>query len=179
MTQTLRKTSVADLILWHDVSSLGPGVADNVATLIRRYMDQAGIGQLPPITLSGSGWDAPWEALATVSGCSGCSGPSDAELMEGGQMYQCLTIRLPEGTTQANLPHTDTIEGVIAHEIAHLRWPSLKHGVEFYARVIALLKGATFPSKGGWGQSTKQAVKQARLEAQQWLSSVLRIKPEL
>ena len=171
MTQKLRTTSTAGLILWHYVPRLGPMVAERISTLIKHYADRAALKELPPITLSGPGWDSPWQSLVTVQGCSGNSGPSDEELRMGGRMYQCLEITLPAETPHPiNLdrPDPSTIEGVIAHEISHLRWPSLRHGPEFHARVIGLLKGAVFPVRGGWKQSTKQIMEQARQEANDW-----------
>ena len=124
IVHNLRTTSVAGLTLWHNVSNLGPGVGENVVALIKDYADRAGIEKLPPITLSGPGWDDSWQTLVTVDGCKGNSGPSDEELSFGEEMYTCLLIELPienPHPIQRNDPHPTTIEGTIAHEITHLR----------------------------------------------------------
>lgn len=174
--QNLRTTSSAGLTLWHNVPHLGPGVGENVAALIKQYAGRAGLKNLPPITLSGPGWDSPWQNLINVDGCKGNSGPSNYELSAGGEMYWCLEIELPVETLdpiQRNDPHPHTIEGTIAHEITHLRWCSLRHGPEFYSRVIGLLRGAVFPLRGGWKQSTKQIMEQARRESRNWYEKFL------
>jgi len=180
IVHNLRTTSVAGLTLWHIVSNLGPGVGENVATLVKQYAGRAGLNDLSlidhSINLSGPGWDAPWQTLVTVDGCKGQSGPSNEELSGGGEMYWCLLIELPVETLdpiQQNDPHPHTIEGTIAHEITHLRWPSLQHGPEFNARVIALLKGADFPVRGGWKRFTKQIMEQARREVRNWYAKFI------
>jgi len=176
MVQTLRTTSVAGLTLWYNVPNLGPRVVESIAAQIKGYAGRVSLKELPPITLSGPGWDTPWQSLVTVEGCRGNSGPSDEELRSGGMMYQCLEIILPEKTSQSielDRPDPSTIEGVIAHEICHLRWPSLRHGPEFYSRVIGLLRGAVFPLRGGWKRSTKQIMKQARREARNWYAKFI------
>ncbi len=177
---TLKTTSVAGLTLWHDVPQLGTGVAENVVGLIKHYADGAALEEIPPISLSGSRWDAPWQTLVTVDGCIGNSGPSDVELLAGSEMYTCLEIRLPEKTPhpiELERPDPRTIEGVIAHEITHLRWPSLRHGPEFDSRVIGLLRGAVFPLRGGWKRSTKQIMEQARREVRNWYAKFIPGKP--
>ena len=179
---TLKTTSVAGLALSHYVPRLGPMVAENVSTLIKHYANRAVLKELPPITLSGPGWDAPWQSLVTVDGCRGNSGPSDEELRMGGMMYQCLEIILPDKTPQpieSDRPDPSTIEGVIAHEICHLRWPSLRHGPEFHSRVIALLKGAVFPVRGRWRRSTEQIMQLSRREANCWYDQFLTSKREV
>ena len=103
---TLKTTSVSGLTLWHDAPQLGTGVAENVASLIRHYADRAALEEIPPITLYGLGWDAAWETLASVEGCAGNSGPSDAKLLTGSEMYTCLVIELPEKT-----PHPIELDG--------------------------------------------------------------------
>jgi len=178
--QNLRTTPIAGLTLWHNVPHLGPRVGENVAALIKQYAGRAGLKTLPPINLSGPGWDAPWQTLVTVDGCKGLSGPSNEELSAGGEMYWCLLIELPVETLdpiQRNDPHPHTIEGTIAHEITHLRWSSLRHGPEFNARVIALLKGAVFPVRGGWKRITKQIMEEARQEVRNWFANFAKSLP--
>ncbi len=182
MVQTLRTTSVAGLTLWHNVPNLGPRVVENIAALIKGYASRVSLKELPPITLSGPGWDTPWQSLVTVEGCRGNSGPGDEELRMGGMMYHCLDIILPDETPkpiELNRPDPSTIEGVIAHEICHLRWPSLRHGPEFHSRVIALLKGAVFPVRGRWRRSTEQIMQLSRREANCWYDQFLTSKREV
>ena len=172
----LTTTAAGDLTLWHTVPVLGAGVADNIGSLIKWYAQRAGLRDLPPTTLQGPGWDKPWEELVRVEGCGGNSGPSDEEVASEGVSYSCLVIWLPSSQPDA-LPYPEprTIEGVIAHEVCHLRWTSLPHFTqEFTARVLALLRGATFPSRGGWSQRTKQIMQETRSEAMAWYVSTFR-----
>ena len=63
-------------------------------------------------------------------------------------MYECLSLQLPDISSRSRRCQTTTLEGTIAHEITHLRWQNLRHGPEFDARVLALLRGAQFPKRG-------------------------------
>jgi len=153
----------------HVVPRLGNGVAEQIVTFIRLYANRASLRGIPPVTLQGTRWDESWDDLAKIEGCTGNSGPSRAELLEGVLPYRCLQISLHTNTaTIRGYPHPTTIEGTIAHEICHLRWPSLEHGPEFFARVLALLRGAVFPSHGVWRQVTKQIMAQTRTDAISW-----------
>ncbi len=169
MNSGLLVTPYEGLALHHTVPGLGKGVAQQIVALIRLYADRASLHDIPPITLQGTGWDQSWEQMAQIEGCTGNSGRSNPELMEGVPPYRCLEISLPATTAMLQRwPNPETIEGTIAHEICHLRWPSLDHGPEFFARVLALLRGARFPSRGGWSQTTNQIVAQTREEAASW-----------
>ena len=157
----------------HDVETLGRGVADAVAGLIATYADRVALAQVPPITLQGPGWDAPWEKLREVDGCSGNSGPSDEEIRVGVEWYTCLVVALPQPNRRP--PSLEeicprTVEGVIAHEVTHLRWRTLRHGPEFYARSLGLLRGATFPSRGGWSKSTHDTMNATREQVRGWFT---------
>jgi hypothetical protein len=163
----MTKTTINGMTIWHDVPVLGIGVGESVAVLISIYAQRASLQTIPPPSLSGEGWEAPWERLHSMNGCMGNSGPSKEELANGVVPYTCLNITAPSGFSDLH-PHPRTIENTIAHEVAHLRWPTLEHGAEFYARVWALLRGAQFPPKGGWSRHTMEITKQARQEMRLW-----------
>lgn len=131
----LQKTDMNGLTLWHDAKVLGRGIAEQVTTLINLHAQRAQLLQIPPVTLCGEGWDAPWEKVHLLDGCTGNSGPSK-DARRAGENYTCLSITAPSGKSPWG-PHPSTIENVIAHEIAHLRWPTLDHGPEFF-RVFGL-----------------------------------------
>ncbi len=169
MNSGLLVTPYEGLALHHTVPGLGNGVAQRIVALIRFHADRASLHDVPPITLGGTGWDQSWEQMAQIEGCTGKSGPSKAELMEGVLPYRSLEISLPASTAMLQrCPHPTTIEGTIAHEICHLRWPSLEHGPEFFARVLTLLRGARFPSRGGWSKTTSVIMAETRQEARRW-----------
>jgi len=168
----VKSTVAGGFTLWHDVESVGAGVASNVARLVALYAERAALRDVPPITLSGPGWDAPWETVSGLEGCSGNSGPSDEELRQGVEPYTCLVVALPTADRRPLLGGPlewlcrDTVDGVIAHEVTHLRWPRLRHGPEFYARTLALLRGATWPERGGWKRTTQDLMQQTRTEVE-------------
>jgi hypothetical protein len=100
------------------------------------------------------------------------AGPSKEEERRG-RTYKCLFLGLPDrdwrraGREEA---HPRTLEGTIAHEIAHLRWWTLDHGTEFDARVLALLHGAQFPPRGGWSSKPLRIMREKRNETKAWLA---------
>ncbi len=158
---TLQSTVINGLTIYHTVPTLGPDVARQVAAAIRLYQDRAGLPELPPISLMGDKWDLPWTVLATYQSCRGNSGSWD-------NRERCLSVEVEKGNEPPD-PGTEvdpcrrTIDRVIAHEIVHLRWPRLRHGLKFFTRLLALLRGATFPTSGsGWSKQTRQMVIQAQ-----------------
>jgi len=164
----MNQTEIDGLILYHDVPVLGSAVAENVVLMIRHYADLASLDHLPPIQLSGINFAKPWSEIVKVEGCKGIAGPSKEERRYG-VMYECLFLQLPDVSSRSRRCHTTTLEGTIAHEITHLRWQNLDHGIEFYARVLALLRGAQFPKRGGWNLVTRKKVAQGREEVNAWL----------
>ena len=100
-------------------------------------------------------------------------GPSDEEIRVGVEWYTCLVVALPQPNRRP--PSLEeicprTVEGVIAHEVTHLRWRTLRHGPEFYARSLGLLRGATFPSRGGWSKSTHDTMNATREKVRGWFT---------
>lgn len=133
----------------------------SLVDLIGQYQRLAGVPDpFPPITLWGPGWDKRWESICRIEGVAGNAGPD----WNSPDQYQCFVLCLPKnprGPEPGDNP--GTLEGTIAHEMAHLRWWDLREGPEFEARVGALLRGAQFPPPGGrWSQRTILLVKQER-----------------
>lgn len=162
------KTIQADgLLVHHDVDALGPGVLETAIEMIRLYAGRAGLDEqdIPPITFSLDGWDAPW---SEVSGWSwdGAAGPGFGTAKS---QYRCLVfilLRCP----MTGLSTPRTARGVIAREICHLRWWGLRSGREFDARVTALLRGAQFPPRGrAWTPATHRLVGAGREEWDAWV----------
>ena len=172
----MHETQVDGLTFYHDVPALGPWVAKNIAAMILRYADLASLGHLPPITLSGIHFAKAWCEIVGIEGCMGNSGPSEEERKRGGLVYECLFLQLPSVSSPRAECHPTTLEGVIAHEITHLRWKNLRHGTEFDARVLALLHGAKFPKRGGWNLATRHKVAQGREEADAWLGQIIYLR---
>jgi hypothetical protein len=67
--------------------------ATNVAAIVRRYAERAGVTEIPPVSLSGGDWwRRPWEEIAMWQRFSGEAGASpDAEAL--GVRYRCLVLR--------------------------------------------------------------------------------------
>jgi hypothetical protein len=170
----LQKTVIEGLTLYHEVPNLGSGVAENITAMIKHYGSLASRDQLPPVSLLGAAFAEPWDTLIEIEGCSGNSGPSDEELRNGSEWYECLALAVPASTSPRFEFHPTTLEGVIAHEIAHLRWRQLRHGPEFNARVLGLLRGANFSPRGRWSRSTEKTMAQTRREIREILSSLLK-----
>jgi hypothetical protein len=170
----MNKTKIKSLTLYHEVDCLGSGVAKAVVTIINRYAALASLDNLPPISLSGSAFGRPWDEIKAIEGCSGNSGSGDEE-ERFGISYQCLSLSVPSSPQPRVEAHPTTLEGVIAHEIVHLRWwkPRLRHGPEFNARVLALLRGAQFPRQGRWTRLTKQTVAHTRKESREFMAALL------
>src|SRR5262245_33313767 len=143
--------------VWFD----GPAcetTARNVAGIVKRYAERAGVIEIPLVTLSGgslsggSWWSRPWDEIAQWQAFYGEAGPS-RKAEQHGVYYRCLDL-MPNESPHPSLldpkrlkDHPKDIVGVIVYEIAHLRWWNLPHGLEFSARVRALLRGAQFPSR--------------------------------
>lgn len=169
------KTETKDSILYHDVTVLGAGVAENITVTIKRYADLVSLEQLPLITLSGARFAERWDDIKNVSGCRGNAGPSNEELRHGLD-YRCLFLEISSSPPPySSRVHPTNLEGTIAHEIVHLRWFSLTHGPEFDARVLAILRGASFSNhRGRWNKTTEKIIAQARKETHEWLQQELR-----
>jgi hypothetical protein len=168
------KTHVHGLTLFHpEVVQLGEGVAENVARLIQLYAQRISLASLPPITLDGPGWDQPFDIVGTLDPCSGDAGSSYAASRKGIN-YQSLLFMLPNELVKPNPDpdHSRKLEGIIAHEIVHLRWWNLQHGAEFTARVLALLKGCNFPAHSGWNKKTRAIMDECRQEHEEWCTRI-------
>jgi hypothetical protein len=173
---TIPQTVVDGLRLFHpETTRLGPGVGEAVVQLITRYAQRASVQDIPAVTLNGIAWAESWETVAPMR-CGGKAGPSDEEARYGAD-YRCLALELSDRSLPNTSPHTyppphqEDVEGTIAHEIAHLRWWTLRHGDEFWARVRALLRGATFPSHSGWSAATKRVMATTRQEMREWFEN--------
>jgi hypothetical protein len=175
------KTRAKGLILFHpEVHQLGPSVADNVANLIQLYTQRTSLASVPPITLDGPGWGQSFEIVGALEPCHGNAG-SSYEASRKGSTFKSLLIGLPfESAKRDHDPdHSKTLEGIIAHEITHLRWWNLEHGKEFTARVRALLKGCNFPPHSGWNNKTRAVMAECRQEAKEHMERVVeRIRAE-
>jgi hypothetical protein len=163
-------TWVNGLCLFHHVERLGLGVPEEIAALILRYASQVSIAadQLPPVTLEGQRWDEPWETIHALTPCRGEAGPSTH--------LTALTLSLPKDTRSPVARddwHPMTVEGLVAHELVHLRWGRLGHGPEFTARVLALLSGAQFPLRGPWPAKTCTLLSEARHASTSRLKALL------
>ncbi len=161
----LNKTVWEGLVLYHDVERLGEGVAEDVANLIRLYADRAGVRDLPPITLNGRTWQKPWAEVSGFIPVTGNAGSSREEEAHG-DVYKCLELCIADSVSPQWTPahaYPENVEGVIAHEMTHLRWWKLRHGAEFDARTLALLHGAKFPAIGGWPKATHEIMRTARM----------------
>src|SRR4030095_7538228 len=139
----MNKTEIEGLTVYHEVSRLGPGVADNVIAMIKRNAALVSLAHIPPITLSGGAFAKPWDELIKIEGCLGNSGPSDEELRTG-STYECLFLKVPSSASPRPSFHPTKLDVVSAHEMVHLCWPTLRHSPEFDARTVALLRGAKF-----------------------------------
>ena len=162
----LSKTVCEGLELRHEVARLGEGVAENVANLIHLYAHHASVGDVPPITLHGLAWQKPWAKIGAFVPMSGNAGSSFEEVARGA-VCKCLALEIPDRVSPGWTPshaHPQNVEGVIAHQMTHLRWPRLRHGSEFDARTLALLRGAKFLARGRWSQATQEIVRKARIE---------------
>lgn len=172
----MKRTQIDGLVLLHAVP-LGEGVASNIARLVRRYAELAGLTDIPSITLDGELWAEPWDTVALCPTVHGNSGPS-AEEARLGRDYRCFFLSpTPQHPADDDPKHPEGIEGTIAHEITHLRWWNLQHGPEFYARVRGLLRGATFPPAGGWPRATHDVMRETRAETAAWLARLLARRP--
>jgi hypothetical protein len=166
----MKTTQVGGLLVYHAVDALGPGVAEAATQLIRLYAGRAGLGaqSLPPITLSSDGWDAPWDEVSDRA-WSGNAGPA----WTAKDQYRCLSFTLEARDPRRSRDTEDTPEKVIAHEIVHLRWWTLRHGREFEARVTALLHGAQFPPRGAWTRAAQRLVAAGREEYDEWMRNLV------
>src|SRR5262245_16507579 len=175
MLEKIPHTLADGLTIYHpDVERLGPNVGETVIELIRVYARRASLTDIPPVTLSGKAWGAPWESIA-ASRCGGDAGASYEESRRGID-YRCLALMLfdqPPPRDPRPPEHQRDIEGTIAHEVTHLRWWNLQHGPEFSARVRAPLKGATFPPHTSWKAETRQVMATTRQEMREWLETLL------
>jgi hypothetical protein len=84
------------------------------------------------------------------------------------ELMRLAPIENPDARRLEDPEHAKDIEGVIAHEFVHLRWRSLPHGLEFFARVRALLDGAIFPPRGKRPAETRSILSQKRGELRAW-----------
>ena len=173
----LNKTVFGGLELHHEVERLGDGVAESVTNLVRLYAERASVSDVPQITLNGHAWQKPWTQIRDFIPVSGISGSTFEEEARG-DTYTCLMLCIPDhvppGWASAPVhPHPQDVEGVIAHEMTHLRWWNLRHGPEFDARTLALLRGAKFPASGEWSKVTLESMQQARMEAKKFWNDVI------
>jgi hypothetical protein len=164
--EAIPQTRVDDLTLYHpDTMRLGPGVGESVARLVKRYAEQASLADIPPVTLSGTAWAQPWETLAPMR-CCGDAGASYDQSRRGVDYRRLMLVLFdqprPEDPKWPEVRRD--IETTIAHEVTHLRWWNLQHGLEFSARVRALLRGATFPPHSSWNAETKHKMATIRKE---------------
>jgi hypothetical protein len=83
-------------------------------------------------------------------------------------LLRLAPVENPDPRRLEDPEHAKDIEGLIAHEFVHLRWKSLPHDLEFYARVRTLLDGATFPTRGGWPPETRSILRQKRKDLRAW-----------
>jgi hypothetical protein len=174
----LNKTVCGDLELHHEVEWLGEGVAENVANLIHVYAERASLRDVP-VMLNGSAWQKPWAEISSFIPVFGNAGSSFEEEARG-DVYTCLELMIPDKVSPRWIPdhlHPQNVESTIAHEITHLRWWRLRHGPEFDARTLGLLRGAKFPAGGGWSQATHEIMRTARIETAKFLRDQLEKLP--
>ena len=174
----MNKTVHAGFDLHHEAERLGDGVAENVANLIRLYAERASMRDVPPVSLTGAAWRKPWTEIRAFIPVRGNSGSTFEEEARGDD-YRCLALDIPNRVSPRWFPghsYPQNAEGTIAHEMVHLRWWRLRHGPEFDARTLALLRGAKFPACGGWSQATHEIMRMARLETAKFWDELLRVK---
>jgi hypothetical protein len=91
------------------------------------------------VTLEGGVWSRPWSEIEALEGFGGCIGDPDGSEYDRFILREPTSLRLAAKESLVG-PCPMTAEGVIAHEIVHLRWPELNHGDEFWEKTLALLK---------------------------------------
>jgi len=168
----MKSTEFAGYTLYHnEVETLGPGVAENIVWLIGKYSQQTSLSNLPPISLLGPRWDAPWNEVKDHRGLFGNAGDQR-------WTYKSLSFEFGYETPREFIPRTP--ENVIAHELTHLRWKWLDHGAEFEARVWGLLHGAVFPRKHGrWSSECRELVETGRQAYAVWFKQTFPVAPIL
>lgn len=127
--------------LFHTVL-LGEGMAEHLVGLLKKYAHRARV-VLPLVTLEGNVWSRSWSEIESLEGFGGRVGEPDSPEHDRFILREPTALRLAAKESIVGLCPM-TLEGIIAHEIVHIRWPELDHGDIFWERTLGLLRGDVF-----------------------------------